>query len=68
MAQDSEDDRAERRLEGAKEEVVARMMEMIGDLEWMRQNGTIRNDDWLDIADVLRDLKVAIKKAVERAD
>jgi|GEM_PF-5254026 hypothetical protein len=67
MAQDSEDDRAERKLEGAKEEVVGRMMEMVEDLDWMRQNGTIRDDDWLDIADALRDLKAAIKKALERA-
>jgi hypothetical protein len=68
MPQESDDDRAERRVEGAKEEVVARMMEMIGDLDWMRQNGTIRNDDWMEIADVLRDLKVAIKKALDRAN
>ena len=44
------------------------MTEMIGDLDWMRQNGTIRNDDWMEIADVLRDLKVAIKKALDRAN
>lgn len=41
---------------------------MIEDLEWMGQNSTIRNDDRLDLADVLRDLKVAIKKAIERAN
>lgn len=68
MSGDSEEGRAERTLEEAKEEVVARMREMIEDVDWMRQNGTIRNDDWMDIADVLRDLKVAIKKALERAN
>jgi hypothetical protein len=63
----SEDDAAERSLEEAKATLVERMSQMIEDLEWTREHATIRNDDWLEIADALRALKTAVKRALERS-
>jgi hypothetical protein len=67
-SKDPEGDAAERALETAKATVVERMMEMIEDLDWTREHGTIRDDDWLEIADALRGLKMSIKRALERSE